>query len=190
MAHNLARWTTRIGLGEPVVTTKTLRRRFLSLAGRLTRKARRLTLHLPHRWPWQNQFSSALAPTARPATSFLTPPTGLTRPPGYSNASPTRARPCSECLLLPSALTISPSAAPSGRRHPHRAAATSLAQFVSLGSKPHRGFPVSRIHCLLGSATSPRWIRAKACICQVMHHSLCDSPEETRNLVIGREIAV
>ena len=42
----MARWTTRIGLGEPVLTTKTLRRRFLSLAGRLTRKARRLTLHL------------------------------------------------------------------------------------------------------------------------------------------------
>ena len=49
-----------LGLGEPVLTTKTLRRRFLSLAGRLTRKARRLTLHLPHSWPWQNQFSSAL----------------------------------------------------------------------------------------------------------------------------------
>ena len=32
MAHNLARWTARIGLGEPVVTTKTLRRRFFSLA--------------------------------------------------------------------------------------------------------------------------------------------------------------
>ena len=68
-------------------------------------------------------------------------------------------RPCSECLLLPSVLTISPSAAPFGRRHPHRAAATSLAQFVSLGSKPHRGFPVSRIHCLLATATSRRWIR-------------------------------
>ena len=61
IAHNLARWTARIGLGEQLVTTKTLRRRFLSLAGRLTRKARRLTLHLPHRWPWKNQFSSALA---------------------------------------------------------------------------------------------------------------------------------
>ena len=61
IAHNLARWTTRIGLGEPVATTKTLRRRFFSLAGRLTRKARRLTLHLPQGWPWQNQFSSALA---------------------------------------------------------------------------------------------------------------------------------
>ena len=61
IAHNLARWTTRIGLGEPVATTKTLRRRFFSLAGRITRKARRLTLHLPQGWPWQNQFSSALA---------------------------------------------------------------------------------------------------------------------------------
>ena len=61
MAHNLARWTARIGLGEPVVTTKTLRRRFFSLAGRLTRSARRLTLHLPQRWPWENQFSGALA---------------------------------------------------------------------------------------------------------------------------------
>ena len=29
MAHNLARWTARTGLGEQVVTTKTLRRRFL-----------------------------------------------------------------------------------------------------------------------------------------------------------------
>ena len=47
MAHNLARRITRIGLGEPVATTKTLRRRFFSLAGRITRKARRLTLHLP-----------------------------------------------------------------------------------------------------------------------------------------------
>ena len=61
MAHNLARWTARIGLGEQVVTTKTLRRRFFSLAGRITRSARRLTLHLPRRWPWETQFSRALA---------------------------------------------------------------------------------------------------------------------------------
>ena len=61
MSHNLARWTARIGLGEQIVTTKTLRRRFFSLAGRLTRSARRLTLHLPQRWPWETQFSRALA---------------------------------------------------------------------------------------------------------------------------------
>ena len=61
IAHNLARWTARIGLGEQLVTTKTLRRRFFSIAGRLTRSARRLTLHLPQGWPWENQFSRALA---------------------------------------------------------------------------------------------------------------------------------
>ena len=61
MAHNLARWTARLGLGEPVVSTKTLRRRFFSLAGRLTRSARRLTLHLPKGWPWEAQFNDALA---------------------------------------------------------------------------------------------------------------------------------
>ncbi len=62
LAHNLARWTARIGLAErAVITTKTLRQHIFSLAGRLTRKARRLTLHLPQAWPWQNQFSSALA---------------------------------------------------------------------------------------------------------------------------------
>ena len=42
------------------MTTKTLRRRFFSLAGGLTRKARRLTLHLPQGWPWENQFGRAL----------------------------------------------------------------------------------------------------------------------------------
>ena len=61
MAHNLARWAARIGLGQQIVTTKTLRRRFFSLAGRLTRSARRLTLHFPKGWPWEYQFSRALA---------------------------------------------------------------------------------------------------------------------------------
>ncbi len=61
MAHNLARWTARLGLGEQIVTTKTLRRRFFSIAGRLTRSARRLTLQLPPRWPWETHFSRALA---------------------------------------------------------------------------------------------------------------------------------
>ena len=61
LAHNLARWTGRIGLGEGAVTTRTLRRRFFSLASRLTRSARRLTLHLPQGWPWETQFTRALA---------------------------------------------------------------------------------------------------------------------------------
>ena len=61
MAHNLARWTARIGLGEQIMTTKTLRQRVFALAGRLTRSARRLTLHLPRGWPWAEQATLALA---------------------------------------------------------------------------------------------------------------------------------
>ena len=61
MAHNLDRWTARIGLGERTVITKTLRRRVFALVGRITRSARRLTLHLPRRWPLETQFSRALA---------------------------------------------------------------------------------------------------------------------------------
>ena len=61
MAHNLARWTARIGLAERTVTTKTLRRRVFALVGRITRSARRLTLHLPQHWPWETQFTRAMA---------------------------------------------------------------------------------------------------------------------------------
>ena len=60
-AHNLARWTARIGLGEQVVTTKTFRRRFFSLARTAHPLGTSPTLHLPQGWPWQNQFSRALA---------------------------------------------------------------------------------------------------------------------------------
>ncbi len=61
LAHNLLRWTAHLGLGiaGPVVA-KTLRRRFLTIPGRLTRTARRASLHLPVRWPWAAQFTAAL----------------------------------------------------------------------------------------------------------------------------------
>jgi len=61
IAHNLARWTARIGLGAGIVTTKTLRRRVFGLVGRLTRSARRLTLHFPAHWPWAAELMIALA---------------------------------------------------------------------------------------------------------------------------------
>jgi hypothetical protein len=61
MAHNVARWIARIGLGEGIVTTRTLRRRLFGLPGRLTRSARLVTLHLPARWPWAEAFERALA---------------------------------------------------------------------------------------------------------------------------------
>jgi hypothetical protein len=62
IAHNLLRWTTQIGLpGEVIRTSRTLRRRLLTIPGRLTRTARRFTLHLPSRWPWHYDFIRALS---------------------------------------------------------------------------------------------------------------------------------
>jgi Transposase DDE domain group 1 len=62
LAHNLVRWTSVIGLpGHTIRAARTLRRRLLALPGRLTRSARRWTLHLPARWPWQHDLIRALA---------------------------------------------------------------------------------------------------------------------------------
>jgi hypothetical protein len=60
IAHNLARWSTRFGLGDGVVTTETLRRRYFGIPGRLTCSARRFTMHMPDRWPWAERFVTAL----------------------------------------------------------------------------------------------------------------------------------
>jgi hypothetical protein len=60
LAHNLARWVARLGLNDRASMTKTIRRRYLAVPGRLTRSARRHHLHLPTRWPWATQFLNAL----------------------------------------------------------------------------------------------------------------------------------
>ena len=59
MAHNLGRWVGEL-TGVPRMTTKTLRQRFLSLPGRITRSARRSFLCLPAGWPWREEFTAAL----------------------------------------------------------------------------------------------------------------------------------
>ncbi len=61
MAHNIARWTSRLGLGETLIATDTLRRRYLRTPGRLTFSARKFTLHMPQGWPWAERFDSSLA---------------------------------------------------------------------------------------------------------------------------------
>jgi hypothetical protein len=62
LTHNLLRWTELLGLpGTVVRAARTLRRRLLTLPGRLTRHARGWTLHLPARWPRQGDFEAALA---------------------------------------------------------------------------------------------------------------------------------
>ena len=92
IAHNLARWTTRIGLGEQLATTKTLRRRFFSLAGRLTpqspppRPASATGLALAK--PIQQRPGTI----ARPATPILTPPSAFHLSTMTHHAWPNRAR--------------------------------------------------------------------------------------------------
>jgi Transposase DDE domain group 1 len=61
LAHNLLRWTTLIGLPDTIIpTARTLRRRLLTVPGRITRTARTVTLRMPARWPWEHDFLTAL----------------------------------------------------------------------------------------------------------------------------------
>jgi hypothetical protein len=61
LAHNLLRWTQLLGLPDTTVrAARTLRRRLLSIPGRLTSHARGWTLRLPARWPWQGDYINAL----------------------------------------------------------------------------------------------------------------------------------
>jgi hypothetical protein len=61
VAHDLTVWTQLLLLdGEHrVCEPKRLRYRLLHVAGRLTRHARRLTLHLPADWPWSAAIARA-----------------------------------------------------------------------------------------------------------------------------------
>ena len=62
LAHNLLRWTQTIALPNATTrTARTLRRRLLALPGRLARHGRRVTLRMPVRWPWADDFLAALA---------------------------------------------------------------------------------------------------------------------------------
>ena len=61
VAHDLTVWTQQLLFdGEHrVCEPKRLRYRLLHVAGRLTRHARRLTLHLPADWPWAGAIARA-----------------------------------------------------------------------------------------------------------------------------------
>jgi hypothetical protein len=59
IAHNLIRWVASLGLEiKGGIVMKTIRRRFLTLPGRLTRRSRRRQLHLPTAWPWRDEWTS------------------------------------------------------------------------------------------------------------------------------------
>jgi hypothetical protein len=61
LAHNLLRWTHLLALPDQTIrTARTLRRRLLTVPGRLTRHGRRTMLRMPARWPWATDFLAAL----------------------------------------------------------------------------------------------------------------------------------
>ncbi len=61
LAHNLLRWTSLIGLPDTIIpTARTMRRRLLTVPGRITRTGRQVTLRMPARWPWETAFLTAL----------------------------------------------------------------------------------------------------------------------------------
>ena len=104
MAHNIARWTARIGLGEQVVTTKTLRRRFFSLAGRITRSARASHCICHSALALGSPVRSCPGPIARPATPCLTAAAATGRHPANERPrelAPVRSASASCCVLSP-----------------------------------------------------------------------------------------
>ena len=63
LAHNLARWTARLGRAHPttqLTVAATIRNRLLTAPGRLVNHSGRHRLRLPLNWPWQNTFTTAL----------------------------------------------------------------------------------------------------------------------------------
>ena len=62
LAHNMCRWTTRLGGHDTdrLIVARTIRTRLLALPGRLVNRAGQLTLRLPSRWPWADTFTKIL----------------------------------------------------------------------------------------------------------------------------------
>jgi hypothetical protein len=61
LAHDITVWTQQLLLdgAHAICEPKRLRYRILHVAGRLTRHARRITLHLPADWPWRAAITRA-----------------------------------------------------------------------------------------------------------------------------------
>lgn len=63
LAHNITRWTARLGHIHPdeqLTVTRTIRTRLFALPGRLVNRSGRPTLRLPDAWPWERTFTEGL----------------------------------------------------------------------------------------------------------------------------------
>ena len=63
LAHNIARWTARLGHAQhprALTAANTVCRRLLTIPGRVVNHGRRHILRLPANWPWAHTFTRAL----------------------------------------------------------------------------------------------------------------------------------
>ena len=63
LAHNLIRWTARLGdlhPDEQLTVARTIRTKFIALPGRIVNRSGRHVLRLPKKWPWAKTFIAAL----------------------------------------------------------------------------------------------------------------------------------
>ena len=63
LAHNLIRWTARLGDITPpdeLTVARTIRTRLIAVPGRLVNRSGTRTLRGPLDWPWADAFTSAL----------------------------------------------------------------------------------------------------------------------------------
>lgn len=73
IAFNLTRAAGTIAsVFHAKATTATIRRQLIAVPGRLAKSARRLVIHLPRDWPWQDSWEGLFAAVCRPPTPATT----------------------------------------------------------------------------------------------------------------------
>ena len=141
LAHNLLRWTTVIGTPDAIIpTARTLRRRLLTVPGRITRTARTVTIRMPARWPWETEFLTALERlrTHQPDRRGRTSPRPRPRPariPTAQHAATASAAPRH---------TPDPTPRTNNRSNPHRFPRQAKSATNAATPKPNGG---SRLRC-------------------------------------------
>jgi hypothetical protein len=151
LAHNLLRWTQLLGLPNSTVrAARTLRRRLLQIAGRLTRHGRAWTLHLPARWLLARRLPRRARPDPR-APSRLTAAAG--NPPTIKTPLARRAR----------------SKLHANTRSRPRGTAQQASDPRSTLARPHKPPPPAPGSAVTPSDPAIRWIRVK--LARLIPHS-------------------
>ncbi len=160
------------GGGGPVVA-KTVRRKFINVPGRLTRRSRRAQLHLPTQWPWATEWSACFdrlraLPLRRGASQAS--PAGSCRvrcsdPHRRGFGQDRRARRVRDLQPGWQAVVVLPSARPANVKDP-RSEPGAMVGIVEVPSPSSRGLrrPMLRARrWALYAALSPGGAQARSC---------------------------